>query len=237
MRYIICENDEKASMLLKQKISDIEPDADILVYSSAEAMLFNIEDIRSKIDAVFMDIKLKNENGLNGISAIERLLDTHPETKPVYVTGYAKEYLQDMYTLPSGKHPIAVLVKPVETKYLRNALEKIKDLSKKTSYFPIKTGGTIKYINTDDIISINSDRRKFIIHCLNDTYSTYGKLSDCLSELPDKFVQCHKSYIINLDHISQIKGWNSIIMTDGSEYPISRTYREQVKITAALIEL
>ena len=127
MNYLICDDEPAAAESLKAKIAEIEPDSSVRIFTTLQALLFNIEDIADRIDGVFMDIKLRNANGISGAA---RLLSSHPEIKLVYITGYASEYIQELYCVDSKALPAAILTKPIEMKYLRNALSKIHEREK-----------------------------------------------------------------------------------------------------------
>ena len=62
-------------------------------------------------------------------------------------------------------------------------------------------------------------------HYLNrQTFSWRENLTDLIKRLtPGMFVQCHKSYIVNLDHIQELR-WadDLIVLENGEELPISR---------------
>ena len=127
MNYLICDDEPAAAESLKAKIAELEPDSSVRIFTTLQALLFNIEDFADRIDGVFMDIKLRNANGISGAA---RLLSSHPEIKLVYITGYASEYIQELYCVDSKALPAAILTKPIEMKYLRNALSKIHEREK-----------------------------------------------------------------------------------------------------------
>ena len=223
MNYLICDDEPAAAESLKAKIAELEPDSSVRIFTTLQALLFNIEDFADRIDGVFMDIKLRNANGISGAA---RLLASHPEIKLVYITGYASEYIQELYCVDSKALPAAILTKPIEMKYLRNALSKIHEREKQAELLPIKNGGTVTYLSTAEIISIVSDKRKLIIRHQGGCVEIYGRLSDYREKLPASFAQCHKSCIVNLNRINRIVNWASIEMSDGSVLPISRTYKD-----------
>lgn len=140
MNYLICDDEPAAAESLKAKIAELEPDSSVRIFTTLQALLFNIEDFADRIDGVFMDIKLRNANGISGAA---RLLSSHPEIKLVYITGYASEYIQELYCVDSKALPAAILTKPIEMKYLRNALSKIHEREKQAELLPIKNGGTV----------------------------------------------------------------------------------------------
>lgn len=69
MNYLICDDEPAAAESLKAKIAELEPDSSVRIFTTLQALLFNIEDIADRIDGVFMDIKLRNANGISGAAA------------------------------------------------------------------------------------------------------------------------------------------------------------------------
>ena len=173
MLFRSCDDEPAAAESLKAKIAELEPDSSVRIFTTLQALLFNIEDFADRIDGVFMDIKLRNANGISGAA---RLLSSHPEIKLVYITGYASEYIQELYCVDSKALPAAILTKPIEMKYLRNALSKIHEREKQAELLPIKNGGTVTYLSTAEIISIVSDKRKLIIRHQGGCVEIYGKI-------------------------------------------------------------
>jgi len=56
-----------------------------------------------------------------------------------------------------------------------------------------------------------------------------GKLSDILKELPDTFfAQCHKSYAVNIKHITSLNLTSAVTIHQES-VPISRSYSNNIR--------
>ncbi len=54
-----------------------------------------------------------------------------------------------------------------------------------------------------------------------------GKLSQIIQELPPNFIRTHRSYVINRNFVKQINN-TFIILTDKTEIPLSRTYKDKL---------
>ena len=79
--------------------------------------------------------------------------------------------------------------------------------------------------------------------CTIKTTDNEYKMNETLVMLEKKliyapFIRVHRSYIVNIHHIIEIQPWfNStynLIMKDGSQVPVSRTYVKDLKL---LLEL
>ena len=52
------------------------------------------------------------------------------------------------------------------------------------------------------------------------------KFLEIKDKLPEDFVRIHRSYLININHLSEYNS-QTVTMLDGSQISIGRTYREQ----------
>ena len=56
----------------------------------------------------------------------------------------------------------------------------------------------------------------------------YGRLDNLEKRLPDYFLRCHKSFLVNMKKIECIKG-NEIYLYTGEEIRISRNKKNEAK--------
>ena len=222
MRILICDDNADFSEKLKADILDIEPEAQITLFPTISALMFSLEDTGDSVDGIFLDIK--NSDG-NGINAAAKIKERFPLIKLVFVTGYGDKYSQDIFNCPVGFEPIAFLVKPVKEKYLKTALEKIKASSLvQERYFPVTANRTTLFINEKDIVHISSDKRKITIHTADNSYTYYDRLEAVAERLSAGFCRCHKSFIINMEHIRAVENWSFAVLTGSTRIPIGKAY-------------
>ena len=227
MNYIICDDNLPFAKSLASKIKAIQPMAKIKIYSSIAELGFKIEDDGDKTAAIFMDIKLKDGNG---IDAWLKISEKFPKIKVIYVTGYGDDYFQAVFSGSVACTPVAFLTKPVEEKYLINALNRLVESSiTEITYIPIKQGRDTLLVSSDEIISVSSFKRKLIYETTDRTIETYGNLKDVTELLPPHFLRCHNSHIVNIKHISDIGNWDTVKMKNGVSFCISRTYKNNFK--------
>ena len=69
-------------------------------------------------------------------------------------------------------------------------------------------------INQDHVRFIKKDGMKLIFHTDTRTYETYNSFNKISNELPSNFVRCHKSYIANINKISNINSNSNLIVFD-----------------------
>ena len=72
----------------------------------------------------------------------------------------------------------------------------------KTEFVRLDNNKTI--IKQDSILYIQKDNMKSIFYTDTREYETYSSFKTIMLQLPNSFVQCHKSYIVNIDKITGI---------------------------------
>lgn len=79
-------------------------------------------------------------------------------------------------------------------------------------------------VNFDNILYIQSDSVYLDIHLLNGKPLTVrGSLNDYITKLDNNFLRCHRSYILNSEHLDSIS-LNSAIVS-GVEIPVGKKHR------------
>lgn len=87
--------------------------------------------------------------------------------------------------------------------------------------FGVKVGGRIMRVLPADIEFVESDRRKVRIHLAGQVIEAYESLGGIARKLPDSFVQCHKSFLVNMDKIAEMRS-DQIDLLSGATVPISQ---------------
>lgn len=224
MKYIICDDSPEFAWHLKESILETDSNGSFALFTSLSDIRSNIDYVASDSDAIFFDIRLKDGNGIEGAREI---ILKYPHLKLVYMTGYGEEYSQSIFENPAEVTPVAFLTKPIQKKYLINALEKIKQPARETRFVTVRANRSIIPVPADKVIYISSDKRVLTLHTEEKDISFYGKLSDMLGS--DIFSQIHKSYAVNLSHIETIRGWKTVTLSDGTELPIGRSFSSGFK--------
>ncbi len=76
--------------------------------------------------------------------------------------------------------------------------------------FAVKTKNRIYIIELGNVVFFEKELRKIIVHTKTGNIEFYGRFSELISHLDERFLCCHRSYIINMDEI--------IVMEDGNIY-------------------
>ena len=77
-----------------------------------------------------------------------------------------------------------------------------------------------------DILYIESLRDYVLFHTVKEQHIVYHTLKKLETLLPNQFHRVHHSYIINLNHLEQIRDNHAIM--NNKKVPISKKYRDLV---------
>lgn len=227
-RVLIAEDKPEFRKLMRKLIP--------LVHSSFEVVEEAVdgEDFIDKVftvqpDLIFLDIDMPKKSG---IEAVTEIIKVKPDLKFVFTTAY------DHFALEAfGLKAMDYIVKPIKKERLYDVLETAhKILYNQTTQnqlarskrIPIKSSGSQYFVPLEEIIFIEKQDRKTVIHLINEQISTNDTLEDLQSYLDDRFYQSHRSFIINLTMVYKIRpsGQSYMVSFDNYEHAaqISKNY-------------
>lgn len=176
------------------------------------------------LDIVCMDIELGIE--ADGVELVRLLNALSPMTQVIYITGYIENCTRVYRT----EHTY-FLVKPVDSIELADALDKavaaLDAAAQSERVLAVTFRGRRTMVDLARVEYIESVGRKVLIHCPDASFETYAKLAALLDELPDSFIQCHKSFLLNMDRVASWES-GSVRTASGAEVPVSQRRRRAV---------
>lgn len=218
MRIIICDDD-------KAYAEEIEKNVKEMLYEQKIKAEFNVFYDSSTLcsldtyyDIAFLDIQMKP---YTGIEIAEKLKVTNPYIIIFIITSYDK-YLDDAMDLNVFRY----IKKPLDIRRLRNGLSKALNLidSNVITFF-IKNGKHSSSVLSNDIVYIETIGRSTKVVTVNEEYISDNKINFWREKLVASFFyQVHKSFIINMKHITDYKR-DTVILSEKYTIPVS--YRKQ----------
>lgn len=216
---IICD---ELNMLVRRYEQEHLVDFQISIYKNGENLLADIEE-SSPFDLILLDIELATINGVE-VGCHIRNVNNDYNCQIIYISSKTS-YAMSLFQI----RPFDFLVKPVNEKNLFPCLDKYIELFSNEAYFEYKTRKIRKLIPVNNITHFESCGRKIIINCINEKYEYYGKLSDLTKDNNlGKFIMIHKSFYVNIFHISSYN-YESIIIDGETELPVSKSNRKEVR--------
>lgn len=165
---------------------------------------------KERFDVVILDIDLKSE--ISGISLANLIRKNNKKAYIIFATAHLE------YSLLAYKYKtFDFLPKPVTLERLEETILRLFDdaTAKCGNFFKLRNKNCL--INNDDVFFIQKQGKTAIFKTSVEDISYNSSFSNILNHLPNNFVRCHKSYIVNLDKISCIQSNNTIVFKDNSE--------------------
>jgi two-component system LytT family response regulator len=206
-----------------------------------------VKILEKKPDLIFLDVQLPEMDGFEVLGHIK------DERLPyvVFVTAH------DKYALKAFEvNALDYLLKPFDRPRFLNALKKAKDIilsqkdhhsgnkleafihkqakdSKYLNRLLIKAKARIYFVRTEDVSYIQAAGNYIVVHTSDSEHLLREALHSMENRLDkEKFVRIHRSTIVNVDHISEIRpsasGDYSIFMLDGHELSLTRKYKDRL---------
>ena len=92
----------------------------------------------------------------------------------------------------------------------------------------VKFAREMHIVPVETIDYIESVKRKIFIHSDDGVYQMYSTMHDVIAKLPESFLRCHNSYLVNSERVATVRP-AEIALISGSKVPISRRYAKEVR--------
>ena len=224
MKIAICDDEILYCEAMETMLGDhgIEPD----VYHSGEDLLHACLEQGQRYDGVFLDMEM---DGLNGFETANALHAHDPHMQIVFVTSHEK-YMIDSFRCD----PLRFIIKnqhgePVPRDRFAEALEAIcavTAVKRQAIHLTVDRGDEI-LLYDDEIAYCESRGHNILFYCTDgQTYSWRGTMAQLLNKLPpDYFVQCHRSFVVNLAHVCKVSEKNGEISLATGVVPIGPSFK------------
>lgn len=213
LNFVLCDDNSNILNRLEKMVESVLINNNLsgqVVFSTTNPDNFLTYIEHQPFDVVILDIDLKSN--LSGMDLANIIRKRNKKAYIIFTTAHLE------YTMVAYKYKtFDFLAKPITTERLEETLLRLfEDVSTyKNTFF--KVNNKNGYINSNDIFFIQKQGKKAIFKTSSGDYVLTSSFSDILSRLPDHFVRCHKSFIVNIDKIARIKPDNTIIFKDTDE--------------------
>lgn len=244
MRVLIVDDERIARNRLRALLA-MEPDVEIVgECANGKEAIAALEE--SEVDALFIDIQMPAADGMDVVRTIG------PERMPlvVFVTAYDKYALEafevrafDYLLKPFDRDRFQRTLSNVRAELARDRgaprpkvkpLFKVPERGAKLDRLAIRNKGHVTFVATDTIDWIEAADNYVCLHCAGATHIVRETMNAIESRLdPSRFVRIHRSTIVNADRIRELQPWfrgdYRVILQDGTELALSRSYRQSVE--------
>ena len=219
---IVDENQVQAAALSQQiKMSSYAQDiANIVLMAPGDLASSGL----SGIDILLIGVRL-GEGAASGIDLVDALVPRGGSVQVIYVSDHLEYALQVYRTEHTW-----FLAKPVEPDSLNAALARaIENLGcMQSKPILVRARGSLVQLVPQDIMYVESERRRAHIHLSGREVVAYAKLSELECALPPQFIRCHKSFLVNMDYIAQLRARDVLLVT-GDVLPVSQRCRKTLQ--------
>lgn len=236
IKCVIIDDDPFIQELLKDKLSQHFPEVEIIGSAENGAEGINLlKELNPQL--VFLDVEMTDMTGFEMLSRIKEI-----NFKTIFITSYHH------YAIKAIRfNALDYLLKPFDLQELRNALDRYKnsvkvfttDLnlqfalknsdasSSAEQVLSLKTQSGDLHLTLKDIVYLEGNRNYTNIYLTNGKRELVAKtLADLEELLSDKgFFRCHKSNMVNADHILTVHKKYKLMLSTENEIPISRRRR------------
>lgn len=211
--FVICDDNLNAlnrlEKLLESTFITRNLEAQIVLSTTEPGDLVNYLKHHS-VNVVILDIDLKTK--VSGLDLANLIRKQDKNVYIIFTTGHLE------YGLIAYKYKtFDYLPKPVTPERLLDTIDRLIDdiFGDDTKFVRLDNNKTI--IKQDGIQYIQKDGMKVIFHTDTRDYESYSSFKKILPQLPEQFVQCHKSYIVNTKKITDIDVSNNAIFLNHNE--------------------
>lgn len=189
MNIAYCE-DEKIQKEILEELLCRWGKVNLVWYESAEQMLFEC-DGRYPFDLIILDIQMRNQNGMELARQIRR---ADPQVPLLFLTA-TKEYVFEGYEVNALRY----LIKPIQPSQLFAILDEIQASTKRS----ILLNGN--RIDLNALVYVEAEAH--YCHLVFEDHRQKEKIGirELKTMLDDSFVMIHRSYLVNIAKVDQIR--------------------------------
>ncbi len=193
-------------------------------FSSGGALLESGGDF----DLIFLDIQMEKPDGMETAGILRR---QGSRSLLVFVT-VLRECVFDAFETEACGY----LLKPLDrARFVRTMDRALASLERRAAKsVMVRRGASCEVIPLSQIIYCEVQGRKLYIHLDSGVIiDCYGRLDEFARRVDGRFFRCHRSYLVNLDHVRGSRAGQAALSQGGS-VPVSRL--RESDLTKALLQ-
>ena len=221
-RFLVCDTDTDYAGRVAAALHRLYEPCSVQYMYGPDALEVALRANSGAGDILLTEVELR---GRNSIDIIGRHLKASSPLQVIYITAQI-EYCSQVYeTRHSG-----FLLKPVNLdlfqKAVARAMESLRQA--KATGIAVQRGGTIHVVSSVSLLYMESRGRVVRLCTDEEILESYDKLDTLTGQMDERFLRCHKSYVVNMDRVRQFQG-DRFLMENGVEIPISQSRRKDVR--------
>ena len=172
------------------------------------------------VDVLFLDIDLNSE--LTGIQIAEKVRKSNKDCYIIFETAHLE------YGLVAYRYKtFDFICKPITSQRIEDCVLRIfEDIAGTEKKF-IRLDNKNTIIAEKEVKYIKKDGMKLIFHTESRDYEIYSSFLKVKEKLPSNFVQCHKSFIANVDNVTKVESSNNMVYFNNSCCDIGPKFKNE----------
>lgn len=237
LRVLIADDDMGMRTVMRKIVDRVEDFVLVAEVGDGRTALDLVEKL--KPDVVFLDVEMPEMSGVECARAIQ---DMNPNIVIIFATAH-DSYMGEAFEV----YAFDYLIKPFKVERVIQTLERARERLLSRAAKPVSAPSCkpralsgrmmlryregVTFVNLQDILLIQREDRSTVLYTTDgERYVTNDTLSDMEERLPaDVFFRCHKSYIINLNHIKDITPygrWTYVVRLEGTQHDALITHEK-----------
>lgn len=240
LRVLIADDDAGMRTVMRHIIDKVDGFQLAGEAEDGEDTLQKAETLKPQV--VFLDVEMPK---ISGVDCARTIQDMNPATVIIFATAH-DAYMSDAFEV----YAFDYLIKPFKVERVVQTLEKIRErlicqpapqeemphtvtANRKTvnGRLMLRHREGVSFIDLNDILLVQREDRATVLYTKDDErFVTGDSLAEMEERLPeDVFFRCHKSYIINLNHIKDITPygrWTYVVRLQGTKHDALITHEK-----------
>ena len=213
LNFVLCDDNstiiDRLSKILESIFAKHDIEACISYKTTNPKELIKYLDENSA-NVLILDIELKSH--ISGLDIAEQI---RKKDKSIYLI-FSTAHLE--YGLVAYKYKtFDYLPKPITKERLEDTILRLIEDIHGNSHTYIRLDNNKTIIKQDTVQYIKKEGMKIIFHTDTRDYNSYSSFLKVSTNLPQNFVRCHKSYIVNTDKITNIDIKTNTIYLNNSQ--------------------
>ncbi|HEX6085849.1 MAG TPA: LytTR family DNA-binding domain-containing protein [Thermoanaerobaculia bacterium] len=217
--------------LARQKIRTfLEARGDVSVAGEAASVSEAIALVeREKPDLLLLDIQMP---GGDGFDVVRALPHTHAPAV-VFLTAHG-DYAIRAFEVAA----VDYLLKPFDRARFNEAIERAKKSAPRdlrAAFFPVRKRDRTILVAVRDVDWIEAEGKYVRLHVREQSYLVRDTIAAVEARLDGRqFVRIHRSTIVNLRRVTEVRDDSLVVLQDGTQLVMSRRFRSRVREATGL---
>ena len=227
IKIAVCDDEQLVTSDIEEKLRRISQKAnvsiDIDVFFDGAALTDYILSQKAKYDIIYIDIKMKNETGIDTARKIRQF---DKDVLLIYITNY-ESFAKEVFEVSAYRFITKPISDDIFEKYFTSA---VNEITKAPQFFQFQYNKVHYKLPINDIIYFQSDKRITYINTGTDVKKCYEKLNSIEQKMQQcgvYFFRTHQSFLVNPSYV-EVYMYDSMQLRDGTVLSISEKRRKAV---------